>query len=391
MANTQIPQGHWQPGPLPKDIYYGSGCVARHLLFCLAPSSRVFVITNTSLSKTPLLPQLESILGAQHAGTISSIKQHVSLSDIEDALSTILSTTHTPTPITLLSLGGGSAIDATKIISYKYHSATRSFLPHIAIPTTLSGAECTPGGSYTITEQSPTTPVTTKKAIIHPDLAISTIFYDPIYAAHTPPTLWLSTGIRALDHATECMYHPLAAEVPWKALALFAFSELLTCLPLSKAHPTDDNLTVRLMLAAYASSGFKGSNIGGELGLSHRLGHVLGSAYGIPHGITSCMTLGRVVCVKARDRDAAAQIVRLIPGIEAGDGDGRLRTGDDYADAVQVGKRIQGLARELGLEGKLGDYGVERDEVERIVRRVVGDEGDEREMKEVEEVVMRLF
>ena len=178
------------------------------------------------------------------------------------------------------------------------------------------------------------------------------------------------------------MCHPLASEVPWKALALFAFSELVTCLPLSKARPTDDNLTVRLMLAAYASSGLKGSNIGGGLGLSHRLGHVLGSVYGIPHGITSCMTLGRVVCVKARDGEAAAQIARLIPG---------MGTGDDYKDAVQVGERIQGLVRELGLERKLADYGVGTGEVERIVRSVIGGEGDEREVKEVKEVVMGLF
>ncbi|KAI9035936.1 Dehydroquinate synthase-like protein [Aspergillus affinis] len=346
-----ITPGHWIPGALPKHIYYGSGCVAENLLSCLAPLCRVFIITNNSLSKSTLISQLERLLGSHHAGTISLIKQHAPIEDIEEALSTILSTTYSlipsPTITLLISLGGGSPIDAAKIISYKHHSATGSFLPHIAIPTTLSGAECTPGGGYTITMALQAPPNSTqeraqvkiKKGILDKNLAITTIFYDPTYAAHTPRDLWLSSGIRALDHATECMYHPLASEVPWKALALFSFGELFTCLRLvavAPSHVQDENLTLRLMLAAYASSGLKGSGIGG-MGLSHRLGHAIGSFYGIPHGITSCMTLGEVVKVKAREKACVKHIARLV------DLAGGVRTGDDYPDAVEVGEKILSL------------------------------------------------
>lgn len=124
------------------------------------------------------------------------------------------------------------------------------------------------------------------------------IFYDPTFTRHTPPRLLLSTGIRALDHAVETIYHPNSSEVPWKALASTSIQALFEFLPavakslkssnqdgMDPEPPlgaTNDDILTRLHLAAWSAAGLRGSNFGGGMGLSHSLGHALGSPYGIP-------------------------------------------------------------------------------------------------------------
>lgn len=69
--------GLWQPTQLQK-LHYGADSVKQHLLSCLPKeSSKAFVITGNSLaSKTPLVKQVEALLGDKHAGTFSKIGEH---------------------------------------------------------------------------------------------------------------------------------------------------------------------------------------------------------------------------------------------------------------------------------------------------------------------------
>ncbi|WPH01303.1 maleylacetate reductase protein [Acrodontium crateriforme] len=401
---NQLPlSGLWQPRLNLKSLYYGEGCVANHLLSILpTTSSRAFIITGQSLNnKTPLVRNLEKLLGEHLAGTISNIRQHGPLEDVEDAIETVLSarksTATTGNSVepntsgsatssgcvdTIISLGGGSPIDTAKVVSLRFAERHGTFLTHIAIPTTLSAAECTAGGGYTKLDG-------VKVGFRAPEMGVSTIFYDPLFAQYTPRGLWLSTGLRALDHAIECMYHPAAAEVPWKALALWAVSEFFECLPrvaFSMKHGDDDvadgktqvemehnQVILRLMLAAFASSGLKGENLPGGMGLSHSLGHALGSPYGIPHGVTSCMTLGRVVQLKAQQSELnAMQLARLLPAM------GGRRSGSDSQDALEVGERIITLVKDLGIEVKpLSAYGVGKDQAPVITLRALGGKQDD--------------
>ena len=83
-----------------------------------------------------------------------------------------------------------------------------NYLTHITIPTTLSAAECTAGGGYTEANG-------VKARFMEQQMGVSAIFYDPRFAKYTPTRLWLATGMRAVDHAVETMFHPLASEMPW--------------------------------------------------------------------------------------------------------------------------------------------------------------------------------
>lgn len=162
-----------------------------------------------------------------------------------------------------------------------------------------------------------------KIGVAGPELVPHVIFYDSTFAVHTPPRLWMSTGIRSLDHAVELLYHPMATEVPAKALVLNAIEGLFTYLPKYKADPKDEDYITRLQLASFASFFPMGMSLKGGAGLSHAMGYALGSPYWIPHGITSCITLAGVVRLKAQNPEDTAQLARALPYI------GQSRSGDD--------------------------------------------------------------
>ncbi|KAF2746371.1 Dehydroquinate synthase-like protein [Sporormia fimetaria CBS 119925] len=354
--------GLWQPTHLQK-LHYGPSTVQTHLLSCLpTDSSKAFIITGNSLAiKTPLIKQLESLLSTRHAGTFSKIGEHAPVADLDAATKLI---SEDGSVDTVISVGGGSPIDSAKAISYRLHEKTGNWLHHIAIPTTLSASECTMMAGYTESNG-------VKTGVRAPELVPSVVLYDSAFALHTPERLFLSTGMRAMDHAVELLYHGYASEMPAKWCALQAAGELYQGLREYKKNPKDEQTITRLQLAAFASLGFLGTNLKGGLGLSHSLGYALGSPYGIPHGITSCLTLGHVVVLKSEDGKAAGQVARLMPFL------GEKRSGDDRKDARVVGEKILGLVKELGLEGDLGGYGVGRDQLHVIVKRATGAENGE--------------
>ncbi|KAI9659691.1 MAG: hypothetical protein M1831_003589 [Alyxoria varia] len=309
--------GLWQPAFQLKNLHYGPSCVQNHLLSVLPSqtTSHVFIITTNSIaSKTPLLQRLQHLLGTQYAGTFSHISQHAPVAEVDAATEKVMTIagvsgntnstngdaappqnqqlTDTINSTVLLSIGGGSPIDAAKSISHRMHERTGHFLPHITIPTTLSAAECTLGGGYTKSDG-------TKVGFMNPQMGVTAIFYDPDFARFTPPRLFLSTGIRALDHAVEALYQPYVTEVPWKALSLWAVETLFECLP--KARETemqDAEVLTRCMLAAWSLA--------------------LTSYPKQTDGETSCITLSPVIALKARTSpSASSQIAKLLPAIES--------------------------------------------------------------------------
>ena len=345
-------------------MWYGPNSVQKHLLETLpSPSSKAFIITGNSLAtKTPLIRQVEELLGKErHAGTFSNIKEHAPVAQLDEATELVGKDPHIDT---VISIGGGSPIDSAKAISYRLHEKTGKFLFHISVPTTLSAGECTTIAGYTKEDG-------VKTGLVDTQLVPRVVIYDSKFALETPPRLWMSTALRALDHAVEIMYHPTATEVPARQMALNAASSLFIYLPKYKRDPKNEEYITNLQLAAFASLGFFGTNLKGGLGLSHSLGYALGSPYGIPHGITSCMTLGHVVRLKAEDPASAVQIARMLPFI------GQSRSGDDRADAERVGDAILQLVSNLGLATNLKQYKVGEGQVPVITKRATGSEGGE--------------
>ena len=115
---------------------------------------------------------------------------------------------------------------------------------------------------------------------------------DPAVTVHTPEWLFLSTGIRAVDHAVEdiCSIHP----APFSdGMSLHALRLLSRGLPAVKAAPGMWRLGWTASLGAWMS--IMGAHNGVPMGASHGIGHVLGGTADVPHGYTSCVMLPHVL------------------------------------------------------------------------------------------------
>lgn len=351
-------RGAWAPIGLSR-LYYGDGAVESHLISQLpSAGSRVFIVTVPSLAnKTDLIERLVRMLGKAHAGTFSKIRQHAPVEDLNEAAELVRKDKFIDT---IISVGGGSAIDSAKAISYRFNESVGRFLHHITIPTTLSAAECTQNAGYTDENGL-------KLSISDPRLVPNVILYDPTFVLPTPPQLLLSTGFRALDHSVELMYHPEVSEMPTRQMCITAAATLFRCLPEYMRDPTNAEIITRLQLASFASLGFLGLTVKGALGLSHGLGYALGSPYGIPHGVTSCLTLGHVVKLKSKDPVAAPQVARLAEAFG-------VSTIDTTPSQIcfAVGDAILALVDRLGLSTTLTQYNVGRDQIPIIAGRATG-------------------
>ena len=156
----------------------------------------------------------------------------------------------------------------------------------IVIPTTLSAGEYTSFAGCT-------DPVRGVKESFGQALMVPrVVILDPAITVHTPDWLFLSTGIRAVDHAVEDLCAINAAPFS-DATSLHALRLLARGLVAVKADAGDVAARLECQLGAWLS--VVGSQNGVNKGASHGIGHVLGGTAGVAHGYTSCIMLPHVL------------------------------------------------------------------------------------------------
>jgi maleylacetate reductase len=299
------------------------------------PYGRAFVITGRSLNeKTDLIRRVEALLGDRHAGTFAGIGQHTPGGTVEQAATQA----ETVAADLLVAVGGGSVIDGTKAVARQL-----GYPAQVAIPTTLSGAEWADRAG--VTDES----IRRKSGFADPKTVPPVVILDPQSTVFTPEKLWLSTGVRALDHAVEgYLYggdHPIT-----DVTGLEGARRLMEYLPLSKRAPEDLAARLDLQLAAWLAY-FGPMNT--SMGLSHELGRRIGASYDVPHGITSCVILApSLEVLKERIPDERWS------GLSAALG------GDPP-------ERVSSLVGELALPGSLGEVGVPEEDLESIAGEYV--------------------
>ncbi len=214
-------------------------------------------------------------------------------------------------------------------------------LRSIDIPTTLSAGEFTAMAGCTDTERQ------MKESYAHPLMMPLVVILDPAVTIHTPEWLFLSTGIRAVDHAVEdiCSVDP----APFSdGASLHALRLLAAGLPAVKAHPTDLDARLNCQLGSWMS--IMGSQNGVPKGASHGIGHVLGGTANVPHGYTSCVMLPHVLRFNEKVNAERQGWVSEALG----------RPGEKAADAVAA------LIASLGLPATLRDVGVRSEQLDAI-------------------------
>ncbi|WP_417513149.1 iron-containing alcohol dehydrogenase [Minwuia sp.] len=277
---------------------------------------RALVLTGKTLAtKTDLVAQVEAALGKRHAATFSGCAQHVPESTADNAVQAAMDADAD----SIVIFGGGSPIDTAKLVVKRMNDAGKGAPVQFVIPTTLSAGEFTHAAGLT----SEKTRV--KAVIVDPVMQPEVILYDPELTRPTPTDLWLTTGIKALDHAVEGVWWPNCHPF-LETLRLGAIADLRANLAASR---DPDALEARLacMHAAWKSIWglLSASSVGFRL--SHPLGHQIGARWDVPHGVTSCIALPAAArFLHSRSKDAQAKIAQAMdlpspegaaPGIEA--------------------------------------------------------------------------
>ena len=320
-------------------------------------ANRVFLIVSGTMNRTTdEVAKVRAALGSRYAGLYDRIPSHTP----RDAVLEAAHEARSAGADLIVTFGGGSVTDAGKIVQLCLRHGITDFdgleafhvvvnadgtrtvpnfdgptVRQIAIPTTLSAGEFQPGGGCTDNRRN------VKHSYRHPLLVPRVTILDPVPTLHTPLSVWLSTGVRAVDHASEGICSQFSNPAS-DASFLHALRLLSQGLPRIKRHPDDFEARLDCQLAVWlAVTGRQG---GIEMGASHAIGHVLGGTCGVAHGYTSCIMLSPVLRYNRPASHARQRLVAEAMG----------HPGEDAADVIAA------FVADLGLPGRLADVGVKR-------------------------------
>lgn len=333
-------------------------------------AQRVFVLASGSLTRqTDVVHQLRAVLGGRCVGVFSDMPAHT-------PRVTVVKAAHEAARAQadlVLTLGGGSITDAGKMVALCMSNAVDSpqdldrlatrvhadgrlerpefnapTVPSTVISTTLSAGEFSALAGCTDSAKG------LKENFLHPNASPRAVILDPALTLHTPEWLWLSTGIRAVDHAVEdlCAINtqPLSEATSFQALRLLSRG-----LRAVKKDPFDQNARLDCQLGAWMS--IIGSSAGVHKGASHGIGHVLGGTAGVPHGYTSCVMLPHVM--------------RYNQSVNA---DQQKRVSEALGEPNKpAGDLLAALVAELGLPSTLREVGVPAEMLDLIARNAMHD------------------
>ena len=316
-------------------------------------AQRIFVVTSRSLNrKTDAVRRALARIQPQVVGLFDECVEHTP----RDSVIALARAVRAAQADLIVSIGGGTVIDTVKValvalaeglttieqlddwhlrVAADGSRVTPQPRPppcrQIAVPTTLSGAEFSDLGGSTDSRFG------TKQGYTGAFIGAAAVILDPRITVHTPARLWLSTGVRAVDHAVEALCsinaQPLIDATSVRALALLGQS-----LTRYASDPADLDARLDGQLGAWlAATSIRRA----EYGASHGLGHALGADAGVPHGITSCVLLPTVM------RYNAEVCQRQMAEIAAALGDPQTPAAD----------QVEAMITRLGLPTRLSQLG----------------------------------
>ncbi|MES3001500.1 MAG: iron-containing alcohol dehydrogenase [Pseudomonadota bacterium] len=331
---------------------------------------RAFVIGSRTLAtQTAEIERLREALGPLFVGTFAEIPAHGTRSAVLAAAGAA----RAAGADVLVAIGGGSIIDATKIVSLCLRhglTAPDELEPYrmgldaqgrrtrpvfdgpevrvIAVPTTLSGAEFNETAGTT-DERSHR-----KEGYAHRLMVPRAIVLDPSITRHTPAWLWLSTGVRAVDHAVETL-GSLLSNPYCDSLADSALRNLVDAIPRTAAEPDDEDARLRCLVGVWQAMTPMAAGV--PMGISHATGHVLGGSFGVAHGHTSCVTAPQSLAFNAGANGHRQHAISAA-------------LGDERAPACEL---LDRFIRGLGMPRTLGEVGMSQTDLPKLAEGVMRD------------------
>ncbi len=297
----------------PAKIYFKRGATDLALRE-LQGKKRAFIVTDRFLYNSGAVNKITNVLdeiGIEHQ-VFFDVKPDPTLSTINQAMSIL----NPFEPDVIISLGGGSPMDAAKIMWLMYEQPDTVFedismrfmdirkricqLPElgqkatmVAIPTTSgTGSEVTPFAIITDDETH------VKYAIADYALTPNMAIIDPDFVDGMPKGLTSASGIDALVHAIEAYVSCMATNFT-NSNALEATKLVFKYLGRSYNEGANDPIAREKMHYAATIAGMAFAN--SFLGLCHSMAHKLGAMYHVPHGVANALLIRQVIKYNSSD------------------------------------------------------------------------------------------
>jgi maleylacetate reductase len=326
-------------------------------------ATRAFLMVSGTLNRnTNEIEKIRSRLGSRYVATFDAMPPHTP----REAVITAAEQARSAGADLIVTVGGGSITDGAKAVQLCLANDVRTVegmetirarkgaappmnaptVRQISVPTTIAGGEFSAIAGVTNAR-------TKVKEMLRHDLVVPrAVILDPAITVHTPEWLWLSTGIRAVDHCVEGLCareaHPYADAQALKGLAMLAQG-----LPRVKASPGDLDARLDCQIGTWLSMGPLSAGV--PMGASHGIGYVLGAAFEVPHGYTSCVMLPSVMRWNKADNAERQALVSAAMG----------RPGEDAGDVLDA------FIRGLGLPRSLRDVGIGQEHFDRIAEQAM--------------------
>jgi alcohol dehydrogenase class IV len=323
----------------------------------LRSARRVLVVTDQTLVRLGLVEPIENALRQKGADVLvfADVEPEPSAGTVRKAAT--LGREHRVDAV--VGLGGGSPMDVAKLVAllvatpqpledlYGVDRAQGARLPLVLIPTTA-------GTGSEVTKVSVIISDTNDKApILAPQLVCDTVILDGELTMKLPPKVTAATGLDAMVHAIESTTsgvrrNPVSDELALQALRLL-FGNCRTVV----AH--GENVEARSrMLAGSMLAGLAFANA--TVGAVHALAYPLGTQFHVSHGGSNAVMLAPVM--RFNMPEAAPLYARIARAILP-----NAVSGDDQAAADGLVSELETLIAEVGLEGRLGAFGIAESDV----------------------------
>ncbi len=352
-------RGNWN---YPTTIWAGPGRIAELAKACtMTGIKRPLLVTDEGLAGAPMIHSALAALG--HAALFGAVRGNPASSHVEAGLAAYRTGDHDG----VVAFGGGSAIDAGKVVAFMSGQSrplwdfedvgdwwTRAnpagIAPVVAVPTTAgTGSEV--GRAGVILNED----THQKKIIFHPQMMPRIVISDPELTVGLPPPVTAATGIDAFVHCFEAFcapgFHPLADGIALEGMRL-----INRFLP--RAYADGKDIEARAHMLAAASMGATAFQKG--LGAVHAIAHPVGSWFNTHHGLTNAVILPYVMTFNRRAIEDKAAIIARALDVPGRGFDGFLA-------------RVMQLRRELDIPHSLADIGVSADKAAIIGREAAID------------------
>ena len=367
----------------PEKVYIKKGClpVALDELRTVRKAKKAFIVTDTFLYRngyTKAITDKLDEMGIAHA-TFFNVQPDPTLGNAKEGVAQMAAFQ----PDTIIALGGGSAMDAAKIMWVLYEHPEADFMDmamrfidirkrvytfpkmgekayFIAIPTSAgTGSEVTPFAVITDEATGVKYPLADYELL--PNMAI----IDTDFHMSAPKGLTAASGIDAVTHAVEAYAAMLATDYT-DGLALQALKNIFKYLPRAYENGQADVEAREKMANAATMAGMAFANA--FLGVCHSMAHKLGAFHHLPHGVANALMIEEVI------RFNAAEAPAKMGTFSQYDHPHTLARYAEIADYLNLGgntdqekmenliKAINDLKAQVGIKDTIRDYGIDEDD-----------------------------